>query len=289
MHKPSEQSYKQFVRDLVGTVLTGAGVDVEMDVEVPHPTEVVTHVFGPRRRLPRLPPDDCMERIATMVPGMMECHGDVVRVDDIEASIDKRDRLYQQRLRRARGQNRPELPHLWIMTLCRPRKVMREYEAEPMAGWPPGFWTLRREQRLYLVALPALPRTPETLTLRLIPSGATREQALREYAVLPPDSPRARALGPLIEAADRAAEPQKPAKGSALEQVHAMYERLERKVIDRGRQEGEVELLLRLLARRFGTVPEAVTARVTRARIEDIQRWFDRAVDAATLDDVFAR
>jgi flagellar biosynthesis/type III secretory pathway protein FliH len=84
---------------------------------------------------------------------------------------------------------------------------------------------------------------------------------------------------------------------NALEQIQAMYDRIERKLIDRGRKEGHEEgvkkgkagALLQLLERRFGTLPKNVTARVTRASIEDIDRWFDRAVDAATLDDVFGR
>jgi hypothetical protein len=214
MSKSFEQRYKQFARGLVGTVLKQAGVEVEMDSKVPPSTQVADVVFDPVRRVPKLPPDDCMERIATMGPAMLECYGDVVRVDDIESSLSTRRGLYNQRLHRPNpdGQRRPELPHLWIMTMCRPRNVMREYEAEPMAGWPPGFFTLRHERRLYLVALPALPRTPETLTLRLIPGGAMREQALQEYAELPPDSPRARALRPLLESAHQAEAAQKPSR-----------------------------------------------------------------------------
>jgi predicted transposase YdaD len=55
-----------------------------------------------------------------------------------------------------------------------------------------------------------------------------------------------------------------------------------------GRQEGQQELLLRLLTRRFGALPEAVTARVASAGHEELVRWFDRSLAAASLDDVFA-
>ena len=79
---------------------------------------------------------------------------------------------------------------------------------------------------------------------------------------------------------------------NALEQVHAMYERIERKLREEGRKEGHQEgkagSLLQLLELRFGTPPEAVIERVTYASIEDIDRWFNRAVGAPTLDDVFA-
>jgi predicted transposase YdaD len=55
-----------------------------------------------------------------------------------------------------------------------------------------------------------------------------------------------------------------------------------------GKQEGQQELLLRLLARRFGALPEAVTAQVMNAGREELECWSDRILDAASLDDVFA-
>jgi hypothetical protein len=61
---------------------------------------------------------------------------------------------------------------------------------------------------------------------------------------------------------------------------------------DRGRDEGLAQgqrtTLIRLLTRRFGPLPEAVTTRVAAAGTEDLERWSDRILDAASLDDVFA-
>jgi predicted transposase YdaD len=58
--------------------------------------------------------------------------------------------------------------------------------------------------------------------------------------------------------------------------------------VQEGRQEGQQALLLRLLTRRFGALPEAVSARVMNAGREDLERWGDRILDAASLDAVFA-
>jgi hypothetical protein len=55
-----------------------------------------------------------------------------------------------------------------------------------------------------------------------------------------------------------------------------------------GRVEGKVETLLRLMTRRFGQLPEAVTARVRAAPPADLDRWTDRILDCATLAEVFA-
>ncbi len=54
-----------------------------------------------------------------------------------------------------------------------------------------------------------------------------------------------------------------------------------------GLQEGESTMLKRLLTRRFGNLPPSVQVQVSRASSAQIEAWFDRAVDALTLEDVF--
>ena len=46
-------------------------------------------------------------------------------------------------------------------------------------------------------------------------------------------------------------------------------------------------MLLRLLGRRFGAVPAQIAARVEAAELAELEGWFDRAIVAASLDDVF--
>ena len=56
----------------------------------------------------------------------------------------------------------------------------------------------------------------------------------------------------------------------------------------RGELRGAANVVLRLLARRFGAVPDDIERRVRSADADMVQRWGDRVVDAETLDDVFA-
>jgi len=55
----------------------------------------------------------------------------------------------------------------------------------------------------------------------------------------------------------------------------------------KGRQDGEVLSLQKLLAKRFGAIPVEVTAKIANASLETIEQWFDRAIDAKQLEDVF--
>ena len=54
-----------------------------------------------------------------------------------------------------------------------------------------------------------------------------------------------------------------------------------------GRQEGEALALQKLLAKRFGVIPVEITAQIASASLEQIEQWFDSAIDAHLLTDVF--
>lgn len=54
-----------------------------------------------------------------------------------------------------------------------------------------------------------------------------------------------------------------------------------------GVQEGESLLLERLLARRFGALPDEVRLRLSQADTAHLEAWAEKLLDARTLDDVF--
>ncbi len=57
--------------------------------------------------------------------------------------------------------------------------------------------------------------------------------------------------------------------------------------MQQGMQQGEGVLLRRLLARRFGALPETIENRLTQASVNQLETWGDRVLDAKSLDDVF--
>src|SRR5690606_36581141 len=52
-----------------------------------------------------------------------------------------------------------------------------------------------------------------------------------------------------------------------------------------GRVEGELQVLSRLLVRRFGTLPESALIRLKRAQAEQLELWAERVLDADSLED----
>ena len=61
----------------------------------------------------------------------------------------------------------------------------------------------------------------------------------------------------------------------------------EAKGVQQGVQQGESLALRRLLCKRFGALSPATSARIAAASLGEIESWFDQAIDARQLDDVF--
>ena len=61
------------------------------------------------------------------------------------------------------------------------------------------------------------------------------------------------------------------------------------RLMQQGRHEGEAVLLKRLLARRFGHLPQYVLARLDQASSADLERWSERLLEANSLEEVFAQ
>ena len=57
--------------------------------------------------------------------------------------------------------------------------------------------------------------------------------------------------------------------------------------IAEGKQEGEMLALQRLIAKRFGAIPAETTRLIANAPLETIEKWFDLAIDAKQLSDIF--
>ena len=69
--------------------------------------------------------------------------------------------------------------------------------------------------------------------------------------------------------------------------MQTVAERLVAKGKAEGLTEGKADTLLRLLARRFDTVPEDTRTRIRAASIEELDAWVDAMLSASSLDEVF--
>jgi hypothetical protein len=196
-----------------------------------------------------------------------------------------------------RARNRPPpWPRLWMISTGVPRALIREFEMQPMDGWPEGFWRLQKAFRVHLVVVCDLPDTPETLPLRLVGRGPVLGQAIREVGSLPADSWFRQVVGASLVAWRRkifeTLQEDDMQHNFFLPETEKLYTEWEQEVREDGREEGyrdgERALLVRQLASRFGELPAGAQQRIDAAEREDIERWALRVLDARSLDEVFA-
>ncbi|MEQ9353951.1 hypothetical protein [Coleofasciculus chthonoplastes] len=101
--------------------------------------------------------------------------------------------LHRELRRRARREstslNPSELPRLWILTPTASTPLLDSFGAlGDEQNWLNGLYFLHEAFRTAIVVIHQLPRTPETLWLRLLGKGTIQQQAIEEITALPEDS-----------------------------------------------------------------------------------------------------
>ncbi len=71
------------------------------------------------------------------------------------------------------------------------------------------------------------------------------------------------------------------------EKAPTWTEMWERQGLEKGRQEGESTMLLRLLEGRFGSLDEHTLARVAAGDADQLLEWGERILTAKRLEEVF--
>ncbi len=112
----------------------------------------------------------------------------------------KRFALDQHRRKAADERKRPCPPFPWLWFLCArvPSRWPRREAMRALRGWPKGFYASRARSGPRLVVIPELPRTRETLLLRLMGAGRTLREALADFRALSADAPERAVVGPLL-------------------------------------------------------------------------------------------
>jgi hypothetical protein len=61
----------------------------------------------------------------------------------------------------------------------------------------------------------------------------------------------------------------------------------EERGIQAGIQQGEAKILKRLISRHYGPLPGWAEERLAKASVDDLERWADRVLEAASIEEVF--
>ena len=167
------------------------------------------------------------------------------------------------------------LPHLWILATSVSDNSLNFIGAEPKRGWCEGVYFSADAFRTAIVSINQLPKTPETLLLRLFGKGATQKQAIEEIRALKEDNAlRKHVEGLLLRwriyvvSQDKLTSDDK----ELVMNLSQIYQNWREKTLREGRKEGEKEgrkeersiFVENLLKFRFGKIDEALSQVVKR-------------------------
>jgi hypothetical protein len=189
----------------------------------------------------------------------------------------------------------PELPFPALVAIGpgRPETVLGAYGCTPVS---PGVYHAVWGLEMRVVVLAELPRTRETLLLRLLGAGRLLREALTDLAALSDDAWEKSIATPLLVHFRLGIKdpPASEEEDDVSAEIRAWFEEYQQKLRaeerkegrKEGREEGERHLLLRQLRARFGELPAATVARVEAAEVAKIEQWGERVLGASTLAEV---
>jgi hypothetical protein len=252
------------------------------------------------------------------VPCLLEIYGHAPNAEELRACLAKHFAFWQRRAREARAHNRQRrtrrqrprsfaAPYLWIITAGSPRTILRELGLRSARRWPAGAYCFGGNVlRVGILVASELPRTRDTLLLRLLAAGPLLASAIEDLQRLPPRAyERAVAEHILLELQHvLAQQPSRtPEEQEFIVTMRRSWEdartegRTEGRMEGRteGRTEGRIEgrtetqanAVLTVLRVRGIAVPVAARKRILAET--DLQRlalWLERAAIAASLSEV---
>jgi hypothetical protein len=232
-------------------------------------------------------------------PCLFEPFHDTPTLRQLRRCLNKQHTWHHELERRARaasgtapvepGRDKPAaderpFPVLVVIGPGLPETVLDAYGCKRVS---PGVYQAVWGLALRVVAISELPRTRETLLLRLLGRGRPFKQALADLADLPGDAWEQRVATPLLVHFQLSShEHPTNEEDDVSAEIQAWFEDYQSKLRRESREEGERSFLLRLLRSRFGELPAAAVARVEAADIADIERWGERILGARTLAEV---
>lgn len=212
-------------------------------------------------------------------------------VESVDDNLRKRFNLHHGLKKVAKGSPMSK-PALWVLSPGRPEEVLRGYAAMPVAGWPSGFYCCPPELAAWVVVLSELPRTADTILLRLLGPTTMQLDALRELDAQPMTEaqrqPWIDILADVRYLLDEAQEPT-PEEQTIMTELRQRWEREKAELRAEGNTEGTAKAILTVLLARGFQVSDGIRQRVLGCKDPStLERWLARAATAGSATEVVA-
>lgn len=188
-----------------------------------------------------------------------------------------------------------DIPKLWILTPTASTPLLSGFNTTLGVDSLPGVYYLGEYLRTAIVVIHQLPRTQETLWLRILGRGTVQKQAIDELAALPGNHPfREVTLELLYSLQQNLRINQNPEAEDRelIMRLAPLYQEDKARAIEeglqRGLQQGEQRLVLRQLNRRFGEIDSALIERIQGLSVEQLESLAEALLDFTAIADLEA-
>ncbi|MBD2387067.1 hypothetical protein [Cylindrospermum sp. FACHB-282] len=181
--------------------------------------------------------------------------------------LEVRGEYQREANRNNRNLEESNLPKLWILTPTASSNILDGFGATLKADWHQGIYFLPEKLRTSVVVIHQLPRTSETLWLRVLGRGKVQEQAIDELEALSPDDPLRLITLELFYQLQENLNINQPIEAEDRElimRLRPLYQeklaQAEQRGIQQGIQQEARRVIESLLRNRFGELDAEVTA-----------------------------
>ncbi len=186
-----------------------------------------------------------------------------------------------------------ETTKLWILTPTASQTLLLGFKATENTHWPVGIYFLADYLNTAIVVIHQLPRTPETLWLRLLGRETVQKQAIDELRKLPRNYPFQKATIGLIYNLQKTLNinnSSDPEDKELIMRLTPYYQQDREQAIQeglqQGLQEGEERLVMRLINRRFSEVEASLIERIQSLSVEQLENLGEALLDFSEVTDL---
>ncbi|NJN12200.1 MAG: DUF4351 domain-containing protein [Richelia sp. RM2_1_2] len=228
-------------------------------------------------------------------PAILEPFRNAAPADEICDCIIKVLEVKAKMRREAKANNtklqEEKIPKLWVLTPTASETVLSGFNIKQKEGWLPGVYFLGDNLRSAIVAIHQLPKTTETLWLRLLGRGRVQEQAILELQDLPPSNPFQQATLKLVYNLRenlRANQNLEEDDQELIVRLEPLYQQDRERAKQEGRKEGEQRVIIRFLNRRLGEIDSSLISRINGLSIEQLEALGEALLDFTSVADLEA-
>ena len=275
----SRTVHDSFAKEWIQEVLSDFG-DVEIEAEISGSVRTMDIIFRPNLdaletlrslgTLGRMTEKICsIEAFRNPVPEweICNCRGKLFDFMGLQR---------RQAIQRKQKLSTIQPPFLWILSPTLSKKLQTRFTAKEQTTWGQGIYFLAPGDRTAIVAIHELPKTIDTLWLRLLGRGMVQREAVAELLALPKNHPyRQEAMKHLAILQVRLKARQNTTRDlrEVMMSLSNVYEEWLQKTTDEGRVKGRLEerrsVALKMLQQQF---PIETIVQLTDLSLEQIQQ-----------------